>query len=221
MKRAWTRWSPVISRWGTLACMSVAAALPGCGPADLPVEDAHDVVDENPPARAYAPPPPAYYPAPAHYAPPAYYPAPAHYPSPASPTIIIVQCPATAGPSCPVAAPPPVMVAPALPAVVFPPRIVASPAVEDPRIRNTVRANYGKFQRCYEKGLQRNPSLQGRVVVRLKIDPDGEVDTVRDHGSTMPDRRVVKCILDVYDDIEFPESYGITAVYPLDFSPRR
>jgi hypothetical protein len=143
-----------------------------------------------------------------------------------------VQCPVATGPSCPASAPPPMMMPPpppmpppALPAVVFPPRPPAPPplppAAEDPRIRNTVRANYHKFQRCYEKGLQRDPNLQGRVVVRLQIDPDGEVDTVRDHGSTMPNRRVVKCILDVYEDIEFPESYGMTAIYPLDFAPRR
>ena len=200
MKRAWTRQAaaPILRVWPGFL-LATAALLPACGPADLPVEDAHDVV-------AASPPPPGY------------------YLPPAPPTIIVVQCPAMGSPACavtlpetvPVGLPPPLLAAP--PAIV--PRIAAAPPAMDPRIQAVVRSHDAKFRRCYEKGLRRNPVLRGRVVVRLVIDPDGEVDSVRDHGSTLYDEGVMECILEEYEDLEFPRSSGMTVVYPLEFAPR-
>jgi len=86
-------------------------------------------------------------------------------------------------------------------------------------VKAEVREHYAKFRRCYEKGLRRNPTLAGQVVVRMKVDSDGEVDEAYNWGSTLPDLRVVRCIVDEYEDMDFQTNVGREVVYPLDFSP--
>jgi hypothetical protein len=96
---------------------------------------------------------------------------------------------------------------------------VAAPAGVHPAVRAEVLDHYPKFRRCYEKGLARNPALAGKVVVRMKIDADGEVDEAYDWGSTLPDLKVVRCVVDEYEDMDFRTNVGKEVVYPLDFTP--
>jgi hypothetical protein len=161
----------------------------GCGPA-YEVEDADDVVSYQAPVVEYVA---------------------------APPTVIYVQCPAV-GPS-PCAPPPPVA-----PQVIYAAPVVAAPAPvlgghADPLVQRVVELHYAKFRRCYEKGLRRDPNLAGSVVVRMKVDRDGEVDKAHDHGSSLRDRRVVKCVLDEFEDLDFKQSVGKFVVYPLQFTP--
>src|SRR6185436_652256 len=58
-------------------------------------------------------------------------------------------------------------------------------------IRRVMRQNYGRFRGCYHRGLLRNPSLEGRVVLRFVIGRDGNVIDVRDGGSQLADDGVV------------------------------
>ena len=82
-----------------------------------------------------------------------------------------------------------------------------------------VRRHHGKIRRCYDKGLRHDPSLQGRVIVRMVVDSDGEVDDAFDAGSTLPDREVVECIVGVLEDIDFHGSVGRSIVYPINLQP--
>lgn len=116
-------------------------------------------------------------------------------------------------------APPPVVIAtpPPAPAVVVP---TARPVPSiHPRVRAVLRRHHGKIRRCYDKGLRHDPSLEGRVVVRMVVDSDGEVDNAFDAGSTLPDREVVECIVEVLEDIDFHGSVGRSIVYPIDLQP--
>ena len=47
-------------------------------------------------------------------------------------------------------------------------------------IQRIVRQNFGRFKLCYEDGLRKNPSLQGRVAVKFVIDRSGAVSTAQD-----------------------------------------
>jgi Ca-activated chloride channel family protein len=88
-------------------------------------------------------------------------------------------------------------------------------------IQRIVRSNYGRFRQCYEQGLARNPSLEGRVVVRFIIDQSGRVAHAANSGSTLPDSQVVQCVVQGFTRFSFPEIAGgtVTVVYPILFSP--
>jgi hypothetical protein len=88
-------------------------------------------------------------------------------------------------------------------------------------IQRIVRQNYGRFRLCYENGLRTNPSLQGRVAVRFVIGRDGAVSNVGNGDSDLPDASVVKCVIQAYYGLSFPEPEGgiVTVSYPIMFSP--
>ncbi len=88
-------------------------------------------------------------------------------------------------------------------------------------IRRTIRNNFGRFQQCYERGLARNPGLEGRVTARFIIDTEGKVVSVSNGGSDLPDAEVVSCVLQAYSRVSFPQPEDgiVTVVYPISFSP--
>jgi hypothetical protein len=88
-------------------------------------------------------------------------------------------------------------------------------------IQRIVRQSYGRFRMCYERGLARNPTLEGRVAARFVIDRTGAVSNVSNGGSDLPDSGVVSCVISAYYGLSFPapEDGIVTVVYPIQFSP--
>ena len=88
-------------------------------------------------------------------------------------------------------------------------------------IRSRIRANRARFRYCYEQGLQRQPGLQGRVVVHFTIAPTGRVTTAN-AASSMGDAAVQGCIAASVRRLKFPEfPEGLVRVtYPFTFAPR-
>ena len=87
-------------------------------------------------------------------------------------------------------------------------------------IQRVVRASFGRFRGCYAEALDRNPTLQGRVVVKFVIDRDGSVSTTADAGSDMS-APVTECVVRRFGDLSFPPPTGgiVTVVYPLVLTP--
>lgn len=90
-------------------------------------------------------------------------------------------------------------------------------------IQRVVRQNMGRFRYCYERALDRDPGLQGRVVTRFLIARDGSVGFSTDvpEESDFPDPGVVSCIVRAFGAISFPVPEGgtVSVVYPLSLSP--
>ncbi len=88
-------------------------------------------------------------------------------------------------------------------------------------IQRIVRQNFGRFRLCYENGLRSNPNLQGRVATRFLIGTDGNVGTVSNGGSDMPDGNVVRCVARAFPSLSFPQPEGgtVSVVAPIFFSP--
>lgn len=88
-------------------------------------------------------------------------------------------------------------------------------------IQRIVRQNFGRFRLCYENGLRSNPSLRGRVSARFVIGADGNVSSVVNGGSDLPDAGVVACVVRSFYNLTFPQpSSGIiTVTYPVLFEP--
>ena len=51
------------------------------------------------------------------------------------------------------------------------------------------------IQYCYERELKRDPSLAGKISVRITVNPDGEVTNAEIVESTLNNSRVERCIL--------------------------
>lgn len=103
-------------------------------------------------------------------------------------------------------------------------------------IQRVVRAEQKKMRACYEQGLRRDAGLAGQVAVRLVINAEGRVqeatsiahpldfavtgpaDPGESRVTTLPDKAVIGCIVNVYRTLTFPKPDGpVTVVYPLDF----
>jgi hypothetical protein len=88
-------------------------------------------------------------------------------------------------------------------------------------VQTAVRAHFDAMKACYEAGLAKDPQLAGRVVAKYEFGEDGKTTTVEDHGSTLPDKTVVACVLDEFRRITYPAAPGgvVTVVYPIEFAP--
>jgi hypothetical protein len=88
-------------------------------------------------------------------------------------------------------------------------------------IQRIVRQNFGRLRDCYQRALQTQPSLAGRVVTRFVIARDGLVTRVTNVDATLPDRNVVACITRAFYGMTFPFPEGgvVTVTYPVVFSP--
>ena len=63
--------------------------------------------------------------------------------------------------------------------------------------------------------------LEGFVKVGFVINREGNVESVADRGSDLPDAQVVACVVQRYREIKFPKPEGrvVTVVYPIRFAP--
>jgi hypothetical protein len=88
-------------------------------------------------------------------------------------------------------------------------------------IQRIVRQNFGRLRACYETGLERDPSLEGRVAVKFVIDRSGAVAVAElDAASTtLSDAKVTSCVVAQYTRMTFPQPEGgiVTVVYPVVF----
>lgn len=62
----------------------------------------------------------------------------------------------------------------------------------------------GKLSACYQKQLERNPQLEGRIVVRVVVGQYGAVTSAETHSSTMRNKAVEKCLNARMQSIRFP-----------------
>lgn len=110
---------------------------------------------------------------------------------------------------------------PKTPTVRVPMSITTSGHLPAEIIQRTVRQNFGRFRMCYQAGLTRNPSLEGRVSVRFVIGRDGAVSNVGLVGAGMPDASVNDCLRASFYGISFtrPDNGIVQVTYPLLFSP--
>ncbi len=75
--------------------------------------------------------------------------------------------------------------------------------------------------RLYNRELRNDPTLQGQMVLRLTIEPDGSVSFCRLHTTDMSAPDLVAQVVDRVKGFDFgaKEVPAITIVYPIDFLP--
>jgi hypothetical protein len=78
------------------------------------------------------------------------------------------------------------------------------------------------FYRDYNRELRRNPTLQGKMVLRLTIEPDGSVSMCQLQSSDMDAPDLSALVVNRVKTISFGAKDGVqavTIVYPIDFLP--
>ncbi len=89
-------------------------------------------------------------------------------------------------------------------------------------IRSVVRAHMNEIRSCYEKELNTNPSLTGRVMCQFRISPTGAVDFSRIETSSFANESLEKCICDSPTGWSFPKPDGggfVVVSYPFVLKP--
>jgi TonB family protein len=93
-------------------------------------------------------------------------------------------------------------------------------SVEKKDIDYAIKARSGAFQACYQRELQRQPGLAGKVVARFVINTDGTVKAAMIGASTLPSAPVQDCVIKEIRGTTFtPPTGGGTVVvtYPFAF----
>jgi hypothetical protein len=89
-------------------------------------------------------------------------------------------------------------------------------------IRRVIRRHLNEVRYCYEKALQAEPSLAGRVMVEFVIDEDGSVRAAAARESTLANPAVGACTAGAFLRWQFPTVRGgglVLVHYPFDFVP--
>ncbi len=88
-------------------------------------------------------------------------------------------------------------------------------------IRRIVRAHINEVRHCYNQGLSRDPSLQGRVAVKFVITATGAIASAVTEESTVKDNAVNNCVAKAVKRWKFPKPRGggsVIVSYPFTLS---
>ena len=86
-------------------------------------------------------------------------------------------------------------------------------------IQRVIKARSGVFRACYQRQLDRDPKLAGKLVVSFKIGADGAVLRSSIASSTLGAKDVESCVLSNFNRLKFPASGADASVtYPFTFS---
>ncbi len=98
---------------------------------------------------------------------------------------------------------------------------VVTGALPKELIVRVVRLSHNRLRHCYEQGLQKDPTLAGKVTTKFTISPKGAVSAAKSEGS-LSDASVVSCVEKTFLSMVFPEpdKGGVVVVsYPVVFAP--
>jgi hypothetical protein len=76
--------------------------------------------------------------------------------------------------------------------------------------------------RIYNKELRKDPTLRGKMLLRLIIEPGGEVSLCRVESTDLASAELVAQIVDRVERFNFGPKDGVpktTILYPIDFLP--
>jgi len=91
-----------------------------------------------------------------------------------------------------------------------------------PDIEKQMASAEPMIKACYTSALQRNRKLRGRMVVRIKTDPDtGRFHRAKIATTELPDTGLEQCVIQTIAQLalEKPTKTSVEADFPLDFLP--
>ena len=82
-----------------------------------------------------------------------------------------------------------------------------------------INRNRGQIVYCYERGLQSQPNIGGRVAVSFIIGPNGRINTANVAQSSLASKTVENCMLSKMKTWQFPRPVGnvnVDVLYPFE-----
>ena len=100
---------------------------------------------------------------------------------------------------------------------------VPTQSVRVPSAERTIAALRPAFRRCYERGLEANAGMAGDLTVRLKIRPNGEVESAEAVANNGLSPQVAQCIQGKMQLAQFeaPHGSGSSIDVPVKFVKQR
>jgi hypothetical protein len=90
------------------------------------------------------------------------------------------------------------------------------PCVDRTLLRDMVWRNRRQIRHCYERELQRDPSLQGRLVAQWTVDASGKVSHASITESNLHHAQLERCVVARIESWNFPDIPGEVVVrYPF------
>jgi hypothetical protein len=103
---------------------------------------------------------------------------------------------------------------------VVPGKTIIQGALSKEEIGRVIRRNLARFKYCYEKQLNSNPNLAGKISVYFTIAPTGSVADASIRETSMNDTNVESCVEKVMRSLKFPQPRGggvVVVTYPFVF----
>jgi TonB family protein len=104
---------------------------------------------------------------------------------------------------------------------IVPGKTIIQGSLSKEEIGRVIRRNLARFKYCYEKQLNANPNLAGKVAVYFTIAPTGEVAQASVRETSMNDENVESCVIKVMRSLKFPKPRGggiVVVTYPFVFA---
>jgi outer membrane biosynthesis protein TonB len=88
-------------------------------------------------------------------------------------------------------------------------------------VKKVIAKNEGPIRSCYEKALQKQPDLEGRIVVKFVIRMDGTVQSAAVEKDGAGSTELAACVLSRVKMLKFPMPEGGPAImsHPFVFKP--
>jgi hypothetical protein len=73
---------------------------------------------------------------------------------------------------------------------------------------------------CYKKGLEKKADLEGKLAIKMKIDPAGKVTGIAPAEEAVPDKDTTACLVQAMRGMEFPKNPGplVSVFIPLELT---
>ncbi len=104
---------------------------------------------------------------------------------------------------------------------IVPGRTIIKGSLSKEEIGRVIRRNLARFKYCYEKQLNSNPNLGGKISIYFTIAPTGSVARASVRETSMNDANVEACTVKVMRSLKFPKPRGggiVVVTYPFVFA---
>lgn len=89
-------------------------------------------------------------------------------------------------------------------------------------VLRVVRQRQAEYQACYNDALGWHPGLNGRLVIRFTVEPDGQVSAATQQSepsNKFPDEVMALCVAEQFRALVFPSGPAtFHVVYPMVFT---